>query len=259
MREDITGFPFSVLPLDDAIAQLVEWVRGDPPPRPAPVVAFVNPHSVEAARRDPAFAAAIRATDFVAPDGGGIVLASRILGGRIRERVCGPDVFVALSRRLSDERKGTRVFFLGAREETLAAVADRYRREFPGLVVAGTLAPPFKPEFSPADDAAMIEAVNAAHADLLWVGLGAPKQEKWAHRVRDRLAVNLIAPVGAVFDFYAGRTKLPPQWTHRWGGITIYRLFQEPRRVWRRNLDNPVFLARVFAQAWNRRVRHRPA
>lgn len=214
--------------------------------------ACVNPHSVETARRDPAFAAALRGCNLITPDGIGIVIASRILGGHIRERVCGPDLFPLLCAKLGRERPGTRMFFLGATEDTLSALTARFARDFPSLVTAGTFAPPFKPEFTPEDDAAMIEAVNAARADILWIGLGAPKQEKLAHRLRDRLNVRLIGPVGGVFDFYTGRVKLPPVWAQRWGMIWLYRLCQEPRRLLRRNLDTPVFLARVLTQRLRR-------
>ena len=181
-------------------------------------------------------------------DGSGIVLASRILGGRIRERVCGPDIFVQLCARLNAERPGTRMFFLGTNDVTLNALRAKLAVDYPHLVVAGTLAPPYRKEFSEDENAAMIDAINASNADILWVGLGAPKQEKWVHRVKSRLKVKLIGPVGGVFDFYTGRVKLPPLWMQKLGLIWLYRLCQEPRRLWRRNLDSPIFLAKVIWQ-----------
>lgn len=243
--ESIVGVRFGALPFGAAVSLLVSMLARAGGSR---YFACVNPHSVMTARRDPEFAAALRDCELCTADGVGIVLASRILGGRIRERVCGPDLFEQLCAKLNAERPGTRMFFLGATEETLAALVARFTREFPRLVVAGTLAPPFRAVFTAEDDAAMIAAVNAAKADILWIGLGAPKQEKLAHRIRDRVNVRLIGPVGGVFDFYTGRVKLPPRWMQRAGLIWLYRFCQQPRRLLRRNLDSPLFLAHVVWQ-----------
>lgn len=242
----ITGFPFSVLSLSDSVAQLADWARDSV--AEGRCIAVVNPHSVEAARRDPEFAAAIRAADMVTPDGIGIVLASRILGAGIPERVCGPDLFVGVCERLNAEQAGTRMFFLGSSPENLVAIEQKLGREYPNLLVAGTYSPPYKPEFSDEDIDEMVALVNASNSSILWIGLGAPKQEKLAQRMRARLNVNVIAPVGGVFDFYTGRIKLPPRWVQRMGLIFLFRFFQEPRRLLRRNLDSPLFLWHVVLQ-----------
>lgn len=242
--ETIVGVPISSLPLRATIDVLATAIDGN---RPF-LLACVNPHSVETSRRDPNFAAALAASDLNTADGVGIVVASSLLGGRIRERVCGPDVFSLLCAKLDRDRPGTRMFFLGTTAETLAELVRRFEVDFPRLVVAGTMAPPFKSAFSPEDDAAMLDAVNAARADVLWIGLGAPKQEKLAHRLHDRLSVRLIAPVGGVFDFYTGRIRLPARWIQRAGLIWLYRLCQEPRRLLRRNLDAPLFMFHVLQQ-----------
>jgi N-acetylglucosaminyldiphosphoundecaprenol N-acetyl-beta-D-mannosaminyltransferase len=245
LSEHIVGVSFQSASLVRYVEECVSNL--DKNTKPASI-AFVNPHSVMTAKRDPEFADALRDCDLNAPDGVGIVIASKILGGRIRERVCGPDFFQAFCSKLNSERPGTRMFFLGATDSTLALLVERFQRDFPNLTVAGTLAPPFRPAFTPADDDAMIEAVNSSHADILWIGLGAPKQEKLAHRIRNRLNVKLIAPVGGVFDFYTGRVKLPPQWMQKAGLIWLYRFFQQPRRLLRRNLDSPLFLIHVLGQ-----------
>jgi N-acetylglucosaminyldiphosphoundecaprenol N-acetyl-beta-D-mannosaminyltransferase len=248
-NESIVGVPISSLPLQATVSVLATAVDGARPFW----FACVNPHSVETFRRDPQFAAALAASDLNTADGAGIVVASRLLRGRIRERVCGPDLFALLCARLDRDRPGTRMFFLGATTETLAELVRRFERDFPNLVVAGTMAPPFKPAFSLEDDSVMAERVNASRADVLWIGLGAPKQEKLAHRLRDRLDVRLIAPVGGVFDFYTGRVKLPARWVQRAGLIWLYRLCQEPRRLLRRNLDAPLFLFHVVRQRFGSR------
>lgn len=240
--EEIEGVRFSVAGLNETVAQLAQIDHG----ARARVVAFVNPHSVMSARRDPEFAEALREADFITPDGIGIIFASRIRGGAIGERVCGPDIFPLVCAKLNSDRPGTRMFFLGTTEETLGVLSERFVKDYPQLVVAGTLAPPFRPEFTRNDEDSMVAAVNGSGAEVLWIGLGAPKQEKLAIKLRDRLSVKLIGPVGGVFDFYTGRVKLPPMWMQRLGLIWLFRLCQEPRRLWRRNLDGFIFLGRVI-------------
>jgi len=247
---NITGFSFSRLTLQGTVDLVSQWaVDGNVSGK---CLAIVNPHSVETAHRDPEFAAAIRAADLVTPDGAGIVLASRILKEGIPERVNGPDLFEALCCRLNEQNAGTRMFFLGSTPGNLKAIAEKFRTDFPNLGIAGAYSPPYKPQFSDGDLTQMIEIINQSNADILWVGLGAPKQEKWAQACRDRLNVKVIAPVGGVFDFYTGRVKLPPKWVQKMGLIFLYRFFQEPKRLWRRNLDSPVFLCRVLRQRFKR-------
>jgi len=243
---NITGFDFSRLTLQETVDQVEQWAT-DPSVR-GKCLAIVNPHSVETAFRDPEFAAAIRAADLVTPDGVGILLASKILGAGIPEVVNGPDLFEALCRQLNAKKTGTKMFFLGSTPDNLNAIEDKFKTDFPNLGIAGTFSPPYKPQFSQDDLAAMIDLINQSGADILWVGLGAPKQEKWAQACRHRLNVKVIAPVGGVFDFYTGRIRLPPKWVQKLGLIFLYRFFQEPRRLWRRNLDSPLFLCRVIAQ-----------
>jgi N-acetylglucosaminyldiphosphoundecaprenol N-acetyl-beta-D-mannosaminyltransferase len=207
-----------------------------------------NPHSLEVARKDRELHDAILAADLVTPDGAGIVLASRMLARKIPERVCGPDLFPMFCEYLNQQRPGIGMFFLGSSDENLAALERRFRDNYPKLDFRGSLSPPFRTEFSAEENARMIDLVNTAKPDVLWLGLGAPKQEKWAYRHRDRLRVKLIGPIGGAFDWYTGRIKLPPLWMQRAGLQWLHRLAQEPDRLWRRNLDSPIFLARVLWQ-----------
>lgn len=208
-------------------------------------LACLNPHSVVCAERDPIFAEALRNADWLIPDGIGVVLASRILGGRIRDRITGSDIFQGLNERLNTEG-GFSCFFLGSSKETLARIVERMNRDYPNVRVVGVYSPPYKTEFSPEDDEAMLGAIHAARPDVLWVGMTAPKQEKWIYRNRDRLDVKFAAAVGAVFDFYAGNVKRSHPFFLRHGLEWLPRLLQEPRRLWRRNfISNPKFMARV--------------
>lgn len=243
--EVIAGVRFSVRTLNATVDTLVGMVDEN---AAATYFACVNPHSVMQARRDREFFTALEKSSLNTADGVGIVLASRLLGGFARERVCGPDIFERVCAKLNHQRAGTRMFFLGTTEDTLRLLSARFATDFPNLIVAGTLAPPFRAEFTSQDEEMMIDVINGSRAEVLWLGLGAPKQEKLALRLRDRLKVRLIAPVGGVFDFYTGRVKLPPMWMQRAGLIWFYRWCQQPRRLFRRNLDAPIFLALVLWQ-----------
>lgn len=251
--ENVTGYPFSTATFAETITMFARWSTSPLDQRMPRYFVCANPHSLEVARKDPEFHDAVMTADWVTPDGAGIVLASRLLGGRIPERVCGPDILPALCTCLNRYHPGTRMFFLGSSPENLAELRTRIVADYPNLVIAGTLSPPYRSEFTEKDLAAMIAAVNQADTDLLWLGLGAPKQEKWAYRHRQRLQVKLIGPIGGAFDWYTGRIKLPPLWMQRAGLQWLHRLVQEPRRLWRRNLDSPIFLLRVLRQKWARR------
>jgi len=205
-----------------------------------------NPHSLEVALKDPLFDQAIKSADFAVPDGIGIVMASRILGGSIRERITGMDIFLGLSRELH-RAGGFRYFFLGSIPETLEKIKAKMAVDFPNISVAGTYSPPYKPAFTEEDNRKMIEAVNTAKPDVLWVGMTAPKQEKWVYQNREKLNVKFIGPIGAVFDFYTGNVKRSHPAFQKLGLEWLPRFIRNPRRLWRRNfISNPRFLFRVI-------------
>lgn len=245
--EPILGYPVCTHGIADSIVTIAAWLDAGERRK---VFVCANPHSLVTADADPEFQRAIYAADLVTPDGAGIVLASRLLGGTIGERVTGSDIFRELSIHLNTQQPGQRsYYFLGAGEATLEKIRARFAAEFPHIRIAGTYSPPFKPEFSTEDDEQMIAAINAARPDVLWVGMTAPKQEKWIMRNRDRLDVGFIGAIGAVFDFYAGNVKRSHPIFQRLGLEWLPRLLQEPRRLWRRNfVSSPLFLAKVFAQ-----------
>jgi N-acetylglucosaminyldiphosphoundecaprenol N-acetyl-beta-D-mannosaminyltransferase len=174
-----------------------------------------------------------------------MVLASRLLKGTVRERVTGSDLFAGVSEKLN-AGAGARVFFLGARDETLVKIRQRMAVDYPNIVVAGTLAPPYRSRFSPAETAAMLEAIERADADVLWVGMTSPKQDLWIYQNRDRLNVRFAAGIGAGFDFYAGDVKRPRPVFRRLGLEWLPRLLNEPVRLWRRTfVSAPIFLWHV--------------
>ena len=248
--EQILGFRITRVGGNDLVALIVERIERGGEPR---FLACANPHSLVEAKRHAASREALESADYLIPDGVGIVMASRILGGRIRERLTGTDAFLGLSRAL-DRRGENCCFFLGSDESTLERMTRRFKVDFPRLVVAGSLAPPHKDDFSPDDDRLMVEAVNSAGADVLWVGMSAPKQERWIFRNRSRLDVRFIGAIGAVFDFYAGTKRRSPEWALKTGLEWLPRLLREPCRLWRRTfVSAPVFLWLVLRERLTRR------
>ncbi len=177
------------------------------PPR---TVATISPNSYGMATRDPEFREALQNADYLVLDGVYFGLAALLLQRKKTKINNGPTVFASVIRRLNE--RGGRVFFLGSTDQTLAAIRARLARECPNLT-AECFSPPFKPEFSAAEEAQMAEAINAFRPDVVFVGMTAPKQEKWAWRNRDRLDTSLIVSVGAVFDWYAGNEpEIAPIW-----------------------------------------------
>jgi N-acetylglucosaminyldiphosphoundecaprenol N-acetyl-beta-D-mannosaminyltransferase len=241
----IRGLPVSTRSFEETVRLLVDWSGRRDRMR---CFACVNAHSAEMAHRDPRFMESLEAADVLVADGAGVVVASVILGGTIRERATGPDLFLAVSQAL-DRLGGRSVFYLGGTAETLERIEARHRVEFPNLAIAGKHAPPYRATFTAEDLAEMVDRIVRAAPDVLWVGLGAPKQEKLLLDLQGRLRVPLGGPIGAMFDYFAGNVAMPPRWVERCGLHWLYRLLKDPRRLWRRNLDSPLFLAHV---AWER-------
>jgi len=205
-------------------------------------MACANPHSLTVAAKDNIFRQALKRADILIPDGTGIIIAAKILGLPCTEKVAGTDFFLGLSRE-ANKRGGIKYFFLGSSEKVLGLIEERMKRDFPAFEVCGTYSPPFKAEFSKEENEAMIDAVNNVRPDVLWVGMTAPKQEKWIYENRDKLNVPFMAAIGAVFDFYAGTKQRSSGFWITIGLEWLPRFLKEPRRLWERNLKStPIFL-----------------
>ena len=211
-------------------------------------MACVNPHSLIVAANDNIFRQALKSSDILIPDGTGIIIAAKILNLPIHEKVAGTDFFLGLSRE-ANERGGVKYFFLGSSEKVLGLIEEKMKRDFPAIEVCGTYSPPFKTEFSREDNSAMISAVNNSRPDVLWVGMTAPKQEKWIYENQSKLQVPFIAAIGAVFDFYAGTKNRSSDFWIKIGLEWLPRFFKEPGRLWERNLKStPIFLGWVMKE-----------
>ncbi|HTR81974.1 MAG TPA: WecB/TagA/CpsF family glycosyltransferase [Bacteroidota bacterium] len=207
-----------------------------------------NPHSLVVALHDRPFLSALRAADFLIPDGTGIVLASKILGGKIKSRVAGPDIMTGLASRWNAQR-GKSFFFLGSSAGVLERIRARMASEFPHVHVGGVFSPSFAERLSDEENARICETINRAAPTALWVGMTAPKQEKWVEEHRSRLEVPLIAAVGAGFDYFAGSKQRASRPLQNLGLEWLPRLIREPRRMWRRNfISTPLFLYYVLRQ-----------
>ena len=209
----------------------------------------INAFSYNNARRDVLFEEALTKSDVLIPDGISIVRVCKFLNGKSRpkERIAGWDLFVHEMQRLNE--KGGKVMFLGSSEKVLKLIRQKAAIVYPNLEVV-TYSPPYKPQFTVEDDLNMVKAINDANPDLLWIGMTAPKQEKWAYANWDRLNIHChVGTVGAVFDFFAGTYKRAPMIWQRLGLEWLYRLLKEPRRMWRRYIiGNVMFCVLVFRE-----------
>lgn len=206
----------------------------------------INAHSYNTALKDPLFAEALMKGDVLIPDGASIVMACRKLKAKSQpvERIAGWDLFSFEMEKLN--KRGGKCFFMGSSEKVLDLIRQRVAVDYPNIQVE-TYSPPYKPEFSKEDNESIIEAINQADPDLLWIGMTAPKQEKWTYTHWKELNVHChVGTIGAVFDFYAGTVKRAPLWWQEHGLEWLYRLIKEPRRMWRRYvLGNVLFLYNI--------------
>lgn len=246
--ETLLGYSVYAEPLNTFRSDVEKYVMARPPVEPCRIISCMNPHSYAVAKQDPEFKASLEQSFWLIPDGIGAVYASRYNRGRIRDRITGGDVFHAINKIASDKKLP--IFLLGATEETLSDIEKRLAIDYPGAIVAGTLAPPFKPSFSNADILGMVEEIKRAKPRILWVGLSAPKQEKWAAKFLKHAGdcdVAVVGCIGAVFDFYTGRVKRASPSLQKIGLEWLPRLLQEPRRLWRRMfVSAPIFVFDVI-------------
>ena len=237
----LLGVPLDRKSLQAATADAMSAIKGK---TFSITFACANAHTLEVAERDAEFKLALCSSDLVVADGVGVTVMARIARVPVGPRITGYDYFCAIMNALQARGNG-RVFFFGSSQKVLDLISERFARDFSSLQLCGVLSPPFG-EWSQAENVAMIAAINAAQPDVLWVGMTAPKQEKWVAASRGKLTVPVIGSIGAVFDFYAGTSPRAPRWMRNAGLEWLYRLLTEPRRLWRRYLvSSPKFVGLV--------------
>lgn len=211
----------------------------------------INAHSYNTALKDSAFSEALMNGDALIPDGASIVMACRWLKAKSQptERIAGWDLFEYEMNRLN--AKGGKCFFMGSSEKVLALIKEKAQKIYPNIIVE-TYSPPYKPAFSDEDNRMIIEAINNANPDLLWIGMTAPKQEKWAYTHWNELDIHChCGTIGAVFDFFAGTVGRAPLWWQKHSLEWLYRLMKEPKRMWRRYIiGNTLFIWNIFKEKY---------
>lgn len=208
------------------------------------VINTINPHSYCIAKKDTEFMQALKECDVLLPDGIGIVWADKVLNGQRINKIAGYDLFLFLMDYLN--KNSGRCFFLGASKETLSKIESKISIEYPDIKVK-SYSPPYKASFTQQDTLQMCNQVNSFEPDVLFVGMTAPKQEKWVHQNKNQIQAKTICSIGAVFDFYAGNVKRSSQLWISLGLEWLPRFLKEPKRLARRNLvSTPSFIIEVI-------------
>lgn len=252
-RVDVLGVQVSVLDLDRTLDILDRWIVDGH----REYVCVTGVHGVMESRRDGRLRAIHNAAGLVTADGMPLVWWSHWKGWRQARRVYGPDLLLACCER--SITTAYRHFFYGGGEGVADLLAHRLSRRFPGLIVAGTYTPPFRPLTTREDDD-IVKRINDAEPDIVWVGLSTPKQEIWMADHVGRLEAPALIGVGAAFDFHAGLKPQAPVWMRNSGLEWLFRLATEPRRLWKRYLvNNPAFLSLALQELWRSRGTSAPA
>ncbi|HYC33440.1 MAG TPA: WecB/TagA/CpsF family glycosyltransferase [Gemmatimonadales bacterium] len=244
-RVNVLGVGVSATTIGRTLDTIDRWIAE----KDAHYVCVSGVHGVMECQRDADLRQIHNRAGLVTPDGMPLVWLSRLKGHGDVERVYGPDLMLACCER--SVSRGYRHFLYGGQEGVPELLAERLTRRFPGLLITGCYSPPFG-SLSPAEDEAIVRRINDTRPDIVWVGLSTPKQERWMSGHVGRVQAPVLIGVGAAFDFHAGLKRQAPGWMRRNGLEWLFRLLQEPRRLWRRYLiNNPLFLAAVLRQVWN--------
>ncbi|HQI44582.1 MAG TPA: WecB/TagA/CpsF family glycosyltransferase [Bacteroidales bacterium] len=210
------------------------------------IINTINPHSYCISKKDILFNEALHQSDILIPDGIGIVYAARILKKIKIKRISGSDIHQFLIEKAN--KNNLKIFYLGASQETLEKIEFRIKKEFPSITVK-YYSPPYKEEFSDYENSIIIEEINNFEPQILFIGMTAPKQEKWVNKNKVKLKNCIICSIGAVFDFYAGTINRPNKIWQRLGLEWFMRFIKEPKRLWRRNfISTPCFLWDVIKE-----------
>jgi len=239
-RVNVLGVGVSAIDMPTAVDRIEDWIRHGT----QNYVCVTGVHGVMESQRDDELRRIHNASGMTTPDGMPMVWAGHWAGASWMKRVYGPDLMLAICKRAAE--KGWRSFFYGGREGVPERLAERLAERFPGLEVVGTYSPPFR-ALTQEEDEALVQRINSSQADLVWVGLSTPKQERWMAAHVGRLNAPVLLGVGAAFDIHAGTLAQAPVWMQRHGLEWLYRLVREPRRLWRRYLsNNPRFLLGIL-------------
>ena len=238
------GIRVHMVQIPEVVQLMTHWVQTRDSCR---YIVVTQMHGVMEARRHQDFKTILNSADLFAPDGISLIWVARRRGFELKRRVCGSDLmweFLKVS-----EEKGYRNFFYGDTQDTLRLLGHTLKDQLPRLNIAGVRSPPFRP-LTPDEDADDVRLINESGADVVWVGLGLPKQERWMFEHRNDLNAAVVVGVGAAFKFLSGQVERAPSWLGDNGLEWLWRFFQEPGRVWRRVLlDGPRFVFYVALES----------
>jgi N-acetylglucosaminyldiphosphoundecaprenol N-acetyl-beta-D-mannosaminyltransferase len=239
-RVNVLGVQVSAINMAQAVALFEEWILR----RQQRYVCVLPAHSVMDAYRDPDLRRILNRSGLTTPDGMSIVWLLKVQGCRHVSRVYGPDLMREICRLSQD--KGWRHFLYGGEPGVAECLKTRLEAEY-GVRVVGVYSPPFRP-LSEEEDRQVVESINATHADIIWVGISSPKQERWMQEHLGKVNASVLVGVGAAFDFLTGRKPQAPRWMQRVGLEWLFRLLSEPRRLWPRYSQYPLFVILALAQ-----------
>ena len=241
MKNNLATYQLSEIKQSTLVAQIIEKINKAASSETY-WLACINSHSHVTTFADPEYHEVLTKATWLIPDGVGITLAYRLLYKKNISRITGPDIFLDLNDNFGSTSKN-RVFFIGSTKQTLSKIEQKFKKDYPNLNLVGLYSPPFKDFFDPSETDHMLKAINSARADIIWVGMTAPKQEKWIFENINLNNASFVGAVGAVFDFYAGNVKRPAPILRKLGLEWLGRLIQEPRRLWRRTfISGPLFV-----------------
>jgi N-acetylglucosaminyldiphosphoundecaprenol N-acetyl-beta-D-mannosaminyltransferase len=226
---DVLGVKVNVTNLASACQTIGQWIRS----KQKTYVCVAPVSTIVDCQSDPQYRAIVNNAGMITPDGMPLVWLGKMKGKKIIERTYGPDLLLSLCQ--ESQEKGYRHYFYGGSTQTIQRLMERLKEQFPKLNIAGSFSPAV-PDRQSLESDAVLAQINAANPDILWVGLGSPKQDYWMHNHRSRLNVPVMIGIGAAFDFLAGTKRQAPVWMQRSGLEWFFRLLCEPRRLWRRYL-----------------------
>ena len=228
----VLGVRVDAVQIGDVIKKMEEWIERREAGR---TIAVTGMHGVMEAQHEEEFGRILEGATLVVPDGYPLVVLGRRSGYELARRVYGPELMEEFCRETA--RKGYRHYFYGGAEGVAEELARRFAGRFAGMKIAGTYCPPYR-ALTEEEEREVREKIRASRADVVWVGLSTPKQERWMARQREALGVPVMVGVGAAFDFHTGRVAQAPRWMRENGMEWFFRLVSEPRRLWRRYLVN---------------------
>lgn len=242
----ILGIPVSSLTMSETVDRVVRWGASNGRASHGRMVFATTVHGLIEGYRDSSFREILTQAAMVTPDGMPLVWLGNLHGHAEMERVDGPTLMLKVCE--ESQRVRVRHFFYGGAPGVAEELAATLKERFPGIQIAGCYSPPFRP-LTESEKVGVTRRINDSGADIVWVGLGTPKQERWAMEMRSRVEAQVLITVGAAYDFHTGRVKRAPRWLQKTGLEWVYRLWQEPRRLWRRYLStNPLFVALVLME-----------